>query len=128
MNEDTIVLGIIGLVAVYLLVNRNGTGGGGTGNPLPATPGGPPVVVPVNPVTPGNPGFVQVWEQIPGGSPGAYRPTLVDTANPGYGSAENDATLMGINRMIDASNAAGDWARSSALAAQRDAWLRNMGY
>jgi hypothetical protein len=126
MNEDTIVLGIVGLVAIYWLVNRGGPSRAMGDIPLQIIPGGPPQIAPVSPVP--SPVFQQVWEQIPGGSPGAYRPTLVDVDNPGYGSATNDATLMSINRMIDASNAAGDWERSSQLAAQRDAWLRKMGY
>lgn len=48
--------------------------------------------------------------------------------NPALGSQVNDTTLQMINAQIDASNAAGTWDRSWQLAAQRDAWIKKLGY
>jgi len=47
---------------------------------------------------------------------------------PRLGSAVNDATLAMILQQIEASNAAGNWDRSWQLAAQRDAWIKQLGY
>jgi len=131
MDEDMIVLGIVGLVAVYWLVNRGSTAAatGGTGTPLAVTPGGPPVVPAAVPSAYNGPiASNPYWEQVPGGSPGAYRPTAPDTVNPRLGSVANDATLLQLNRMIDSANAAGNWDLSWQIAAKRDAWIKSQGY
>jgi len=118
MDEDTIVLGIIGLVAVYWLVNRSsGSGGGGTNIPLPTTQGLPPPAVPAVVNTP------SLGEPV---GPGIY--INPPSAVPRLGSAQNDATLAELLRMIESANAAGNWALSWQLAAKRDAWIKSQGY